>query len=194
MFSEQTLQELQNMDITLSYTHDLSEKEKLDVKNMYETNLERPGTRTSKDQIFMDTLRGYMCELALDRCITNCIDNAPVTKGAVGLSYEQRKTDKIIDGLKTEIKSWNTSFVYTMPMTLSQRKSIESAVPFNDFFIVMAWTQIKKLRYRIRPFYVVKSNTIQSCFKKIDWPYAKIGVDTPRLLRYNENIELQQDT
>ena len=182
------------MDITLSYTHDLSEKEKLDVKNMYETNLERPGTRTSKDQIFMDTLRGYMCELALDRCITNCIDNAPVTKGAVGLSYEQRKTDKIIDGLKTEIKSWNTSFVYTMPMTLSQRKSIESAVPLNDFFIVMAWTQIKKLRYRIRPFYVVKANTIQSCFKKIDWPYANIGVDTPRLLRYNENIELQQDT
>jgi hypothetical protein len=192
MFTEQTLNQLRCMDITLSYTNDLTEKEKQDVHYMYETNLKRPGKR-NKEQVFIDTLRGYFCELALNRCVTNCIDNAPVTKGAIGLSYIQRKTDKIIDGFKVEIKSWNEAYIDTMPMTEAQSNSITNAISMNDYFIMMGWSQIKKMRYRIRPFYIVKANTIQECFKSLDWQYSKVGIDTSRLLTYNENIELQSE-
>lgn len=190
MITEQTLNELRSMDITLSYTRDLSEKEKQDVQYMFETNMDRPGKRT-EEQVFIDTLRGYLCELALNRCLTNCVDNAPVTKGAEGLSYIQRKTDKIIDGLKVEVKSWNSSYINVMPMTRAQANSIDKAVHMNDYFLMMGWTQIKKLRYRIRPFYLIKANTIYNGYRVLDWKYSNVGIDISKLLAYNENIELQ---
>lgn len=65
-FSEKTIFELAKIDIDLSYTNDLTEKEKEDIWLMFETNMERPGKR-SKEQVYLDTLRGYMCEVAINR-------------------------------------------------------------------------------------------------------------------------------
>jgi len=73
MFTNKTLNELRNMDVTLSYTNDLSSKEKQDVQYMFETNWESElrsykKKKRDKEQVFIDTLRGYMCELAINRC------------------------------------------------------------------------------------------------------------------------------
>tara|TARA_R110000796_G_scaffold71327_8_gene161785 strand:+ start:746 stop:1339 length:594 start_codon:yes stop_codon:yes gene_type:complete len=191
MFSEQTIRELQNMDITLSYNNDLSDKEKQDVHYMFETNMQRPGPR-KKEQVFLDTLRGYLCELALDRCITNCTDNAPVTKGAEGLSYIQRKTDKIIDGMRVEVKSWNSSYMHAMPMTRAQANSIDSAIHMNDYFIMMSWTEIKKLRYQIKPHCLIKAKEIYKGWKVINWKYSNVGIDISQFTDYNDYIMLDK--
>ena len=190
MFTEQTLTELRNMDMTLSYNNDLSEKEKQDVQYMYQTNLARPGKRDEK-QVFMDTLRGYLCELALNRCLTNCVDNAPVTKGAEGLSYTQRKTDKIIDGMRVEVKSWNSSYMYAMPMTRAQANSIDSAVHMNDYFLMMSWTQIKKLRYNIKAHFIIKAKEIYKGYNVLDWKYSNVGIDISKFTDYNDYIRLE---
>jgi hypothetical protein len=187
MFTNQTLKELHDMDITLSYTQDLSEKEKQDVQYLFETNMERPGKRT-KEQVFMDSLRGYLCELALNRCLTNCSDNAPITKGGEGLSYVQRKTDKIIDGHRIEVKSWSSSYINVMPMTKSQSDSVSSAVHMNDYFLMMSWTQIKKLRYQIKPYCLIKAKEIYKGWKVIDWKYSNVGIDISKFEDYNDYI------
>lgn len=189
MLSEQTINELKNLDITLSYNNDLSDKEKQDVHYMFETNMQRPGPR-KKEQVFLDTLRGYLCELALNRCITNCTDNAPVTQGAEGLSYIQRKTDKIIDDMRVEVKSWNSSYINVMPMSRGQAKSIESAIHMNDYFLMMSWTEIKKLRYQIKPYCLIKAKEIYKGWKVINWKYSNVGIDISQFTDYNDYIML----
>jgi len=197
MFTNKTLNELRNMDVTLSYTNDLSSKEKQDVQYMFETNWESElrsykKKKRDKEQVFIDTLRGYMCELAINRCVTNCRDNAPVTKGAEGLSYTQRKTDKIIDGHRIEVKSWSSSYINVMPMTKSQSNSISNAVHMNDYFLMMSWTQIKKLRYQIKPYCLIKAKEIYKGWKVIDWKYSNLGIDISKFKDYNDCIMLDK--
>lgn len=191
MLTTKTINELRNMDITLSYTQDLSPKEKQDVQYMFETNMSNPGKR-AKEQVFLDTLRGYMCEIALNRSLTNCRDNAPVTKGAEGLSYNQRKTDKIIDGHRIEVKSWNSAYINVMPMTKAQSNSISSAVHMNDYFLMMHWTQIKKLRYQIKPYCLIKAKEIYKGWRVIDWKYSNVGIDISQFKDYNDYIMLDK--
>lgn len=190
-FSEKTIFELAKIDIDLSYTNDLTEKEKEDVWLMFETNMQRPGKR-SKEQVYLDTLRGYMCEVAINRYVENCIDNAPVTKGGQGLTYQQRKTDKIIDGLKVEVKSFERKYIDTMPLSSSQFKSVNQAIPMNDYFLIMSWSQIKKRRYRISSHYLIEAKTMSECFMQINWPYSKYGIDKSKISDYN-GIDFRED-
>lgn len=191
MFTQKTILELAQIDIDLSYTNDLADKEKEDVWLMFETNMQRPGKR-SKEQVYLDTIRGYMCEIAVNRYVENCVDSSPITKGGQGLTYQERKTDKIIDGLKVEVKSFANKYMGDMPLSQAQFKSVNEAIPMNDYFLIMSWTQIKKRRYRIQSHYLIDAKTMTKCFKQIDWPYSKYGIDKSKISCYN-GIDFRED-
>jgi hypothetical protein len=192
MFTHQTISELQNTNLVLSFHNDLSEKEKIDMKNFVETNLSNPGSR-SPDQVKMDSIRGLMCEYALDRTITNIQDFAPITKNAKGLSYAERQTDKVIDGKKVQIKSWEEKYFTDprkiLPLSPKQYKSVKHAADHNEVFIIMGWTQIQKMRYRCKVHFVVPASEMLSYIRDIDWRYSKVGVDISRLMKYNRHIQ-----
>lgn len=194
MFTEQTIYDLARIRMEIDYTVDLSKKELKDIDLMYETNMERPGNRT-KNQVFLDTLRGYLCELAVTRSVKNCIDSAPITEGAKGISYAKRKSDKIIEGLKVEIKSWSKEYIHAMPLsngTQGQFKSINQAIPFNDYFLAMSWDQISKTCYRIESHYLIDAKSMSKCFRQINWKYSKYGIDKSKITDYN-GIDFRED-
>lgn len=192
MLTNKTLTELKNTDITLSFTQDLSEKEKLDMKYFVETNLKNPGVR-SPDQVKMDSIRGLMCEYALDRTVSNIHDAAPITKNAEGISYLDRQTDKIIDGMRVQIKSWNEQYFtdsrQRLPLSPKQHMSVKRASKCNDLFIIMGWTQIKKMRYHCKVHFVVEAAMMLDFIVDIDWRYSKVGVDVSKLMKYNRHIQ-----
>lgn len=199
MLTHDTISLLKTMDIVIGW-HDLTKSQQEDILTVAETNIKsekrKPkDKRRTNHQVLDHTMQGYICEYALDAVLPNIKDFAPVTKNAGGLSYLQRKTDKLIDGIKCEIKSWEQKYYdglvydeYCLPMVPKQYQSIEQAIPLNKYIICMSWHRIEEGIYRVKPQLIVDTNIMRKLYTRIQWTHSNIAIDISKALKYNTHI------
>jgi hypothetical protein len=199
MLTHNTISLLKTMDVVIGW-HDLSENQRQDILTVVETNLlsenRKPrDKRRTRRQVLDHTTQGYICEYALDAVLPNVKDYAPVTKNAGGLSYLQRKTDKLIDNVKCEIKSWEQKYYdrphygyHCLPVSESQLNSIDHAIPLNKYIMCMSWHRIEEGVYRVKPQLIVDTSIMKKLYVPIKLPYSKVGIDISKALSYNTHI------
>ena len=141
----------------LDYTEDLN----MMTENNCYRELKKPEKyRRTPEVIEMHTAMGLGAEKALHK--TGYFKpTSKITKYAIGHTFEDLKRDVLCENLIGEIKTKNAKNP-NWYISKSQYKSVGYATNYNDFFLIVAYDQINRLKYRYRPQYLIDSKSIMS--------------------------------
>ena len=192
--SQETIDILRDIDTVIDIRQ-VSDKRKKDLRMVANSNIAYDKSPRTERQIEEDTARGYAVEFAIEDALgSKYIPFAPVVENPLrDLTYEQRKTDAIIDGYKVEIKSMKESVVDLCPLTKAQKKSIDLSIPLNDFFIIGGTELVSDWTWRVRLSYLIDAKELPRFIVPCDMEHSKERIDTRRLLKYNKAIDLRKD-
>ena len=194
MFKQETIDILRDIDTVIDIRQ-VSDKRKKDLRMVLNSNIASDKSERTEFIIAEHTARGYAVEFAIEDALgSNYTPFAPVVENPMrDLTYEQRKTDAIIDDYKVEIKSWEEGHVDTCPLSKAQKKSVLLSMPLNDFFIIGGAELVSQWTWRIRLSYLVNAKEIERFIVPCDMKYSKERIDTQRLLKYNKAIDRRKD-
>ena len=194
MFSQETIDILRDIDAIIDI-HQVSDERKEDLRMVANSNIAYDKTKRTERQIAEHTARGYAVEFAIEDALgSKYIPFAPVVENPMrDLTYEQRKTDAIIDDYKVEIKSMEEKWVDLCPLSKAQKKSIDRSIPLNDFFIIGGTELVSNWTWRVRLSYLIDAKELPRFIVPCDMKHSKERIDTRRLLKYNKAIDLRKD-
>lgn len=156
MLSNSIVAKLRALSITVNL---LDHKGDLDmmVDTNWKTECKRRGAR-SKDTVTRNTAVGLGAEIAIHQ-IEDFKQASPITEGAVGLTYVQRKKDVICEDKSGEVKSMNGKYPVWY-ISEGQCESVIRSTKLNDFFLVMAYDELKPLTYKYKPKFLIDSKKL----------------------------------
>jgi hypothetical protein len=188
--SESVMRVLTDLSATINLADD---KYRPDLETMVSTNLaqekKRRGKR-SEDVIRRHTAMGLGAEIALVE--TKLFENySPITEGAKGLTYIQRKRDLKCEGFNLEVKVMNARY-NRWYISDSQCESVLSAANLNDFFLLVEYDELSGLKYRYRPRFLIDSSKVRNYIINSTGPYSNYMFDHSRASKQGACIDFKE--
>lgn len=155
-YSDKVIQSLGDLNVKINVMD-----HETDLMNMVNTNwkqeVKRGGSRTF-DTVKINTAVGFGAEIAL-QSTGHFKSSSPITENAEGLTFAQRKTDLTCEDTKVEVKTMNARYP-DWYLSESQATSVTYAARYNDYFLVVGYTDHGFPNYQYKPKYLIDSTTI----------------------------------
>lgn len=166
---------------------------KADLDMMTSTNWarerKRRGVRT-EDVVRRHTAMGLGAEIAVQGTghFKQC---SPITEGAKGLSYVQRKQDVECEGRKLEIKTMNSKYGRWY-ISDSQCESVLRSAILNDFFLLIEYDDLGGLKFRYRSRFLIDSSKIGKYIVANAGQYSQYVFDHLRAAKQGACIDFKE--
>lgn len=154
----------------------LTNNDMASCEHMYNTNLameSRRRNRRSADVVKRHTVIGYYAEKAVISLLSQTklkIDTPPITPGAVGVHYFERKHDLRFHlpsedetppiSFKMEVKTSSNRWYSTIPLSDAAAKSVVSAMSVSDFLIYLTWAELRPWQFRFQPRFIIDTHSM----------------------------------
>lgn len=173
---------------------DLS-KHKVDLDMMTETNWaqerKRRGSRT-EDMVRRHTAIGLGAEIAVlsTKLFTSC---SPITEGAKGLTYVQRKRDVECEGATLEIKTMNSKYGRWY-ISDGQCESVFRSAILNKYFLLVEYEDKGGLKFNYMPRFLIDSKHIARYIVANRGPYSQYVFDHNKAVKNGACIDFKEQS
>lgn len=166
---------------------------KADLDMMTATNItqerKRRGAR-SDDVVKRHTAIGLGAEIAVTG--TSMFKSCnPITEGAKGLSYVQRKQDVECEGYKIEIKTMNAKYGRWY-ISDAQCESVLRSAILNSFFLLVEYKDLGGLKFEYAPRFLVDSSKIGRYIVSNTGGYSEYVFDHYRAAKAGACIDFKE--
>jgi len=186
MLSNSIVEKLRSLSTTINLLDHRGDLDMM-VETNWKTECRRRGAR-SRDTVVRNTAVGLGAEIAIQQ-IEDFQQAHPITEDAAGLTYAQRKKDVICEDKSGEVKTMNGKYSVWY-ISDGQCESVIRSTKLNDFFLVMAYEELKPLTYKYRPKFLIDSKKLSRYIIKNTTGMSPYKFNHASAISYGDCIDL----
>lgn len=188
-FSDQVMEALSNLNVVVNMIDHSADLDMMTATNCAQER-KRRGSRT-EDVIRRHTAIGLGAEIAIQGTgfFKQC---SPITEGAKGLSYVQRKQDVECEGYKLEIKTMNSKYGRWY-ISDAQCESVLRSAILNSYFLLVEYKDLGGLKFRYSPRFLIDSSKISRYIVANSGQYSQYVFDSHRATKAGACIDFMEN-